>query len=129
VMSERELKPVSSSSLAVDERVDELSDLLICCMDCREDFVWSVGEQRFFHDKQLQNPPKRCKECKKAKNHRIATITENKLTGKRQRIEVKAQCAKCSQVTTVPFYPSQGRPVYCRTCFQTMSSNAESASG
>jgi CxxC-x17-CxxC domain-containing protein len=27
------------------------------------------------------------------------------------------QCAQCGQQTTVPFYPSQGRPVYCRSCF------------
>jgi CxxC-x17-CxxC domain-containing protein len=35
----------------------------------------------------------------------------------RQRIEVSVQCAQCGQQTTVPFYPSQGRPVYCRSCF------------
>jgi CxxC-x17-CxxC domain-containing protein len=26
-------------------------------------------------------------------------------------------CAQCGQQTTVPFYPSQGRPVFCRSCF------------
>jgi CxxC-x17-CxxC domain-containing protein len=35
----------------------------------------------------------------------------------RQRIEVSVDCAQCGQQTTVPFYPSQGRPVYCRSCF------------
>jgi CxxC-x17-CxxC domain-containing protein len=26
-------------------------------------------------------------------------------------------------VTTIPFYPSQGRPVYCRACFLEMSAS------
>jgi CxxC-x17-CxxC domain-containing protein len=30
---------------------------------------------------------------------------------------VNVTCAQCGQQTTVPFYPSQGRPVYCRACF------------
>jgi len=127
VMSESDIKPVSDLSV---EAVDELSDILISCIDCSEDFVWTAGEQRFFHDKQLQNPPKRCKECKKEKNRRLETIMNNRLTGKRQRIEVRAQCAKCSVLTTVPFYPSQGRPVYCRACFASMNGHsADGASG
>lgn len=96
---------------------DKLEDLPIRCIDCAQDFIWTVGEQIFFHDKNLLNPPKRCKECKKAKNRRLEAIVLNKATGKRQKIEVRAECAKCSVVTTVPFYPSQGRPVYCRSCF------------
>lgn len=27
-------------------------------------------------------------------------------------------CAECGRTTTVPFKPTQGRPVYCRDCFQ-----------
>ena len=30
-----------------------------------------------------------------------------------------AACADCGTSTTVPFRPSQGRPVYCPTCFKT----------
>lgn len=96
---------------------DEFSDSPIVCIDCSQIFIWTAGEQSFFRDKQLQNPPKRCKECKKAKNRRLEAIELAKITGKRQRIEVRAECARCSVVTTVPFYPCQGRPVYCRDCF------------
>ena len=28
----------------------------ITCIDCNKDFNWTVGEQVFFRDKQLQNP-------------------------------------------------------------------------
>jgi CxxC-x17-CxxC domain-containing protein len=27
-------------------------------------------------------------------------------------------CSQCGKETTVPFKPTQGRPVYCRECFQ-----------
>lgn len=30
----------------------------------------------------------------------------------------KAVCAECGKDTEVPFKPAEGRPVYCRDCFQ-----------
>ena len=101
----------------------EFQDTNISCVDCGEDFVWTVGEQIFFRDKGLQNPPKRCKVCKQAKNERIASIAAAQASGVKQRIEVSVFCAKCASYTTVPFYPSQGRPVYCRSCFLEMNPN------
>lgn len=95
----------------------EFDDRNIKCVDCAENFVWTAGEQVFFHDKGLKNEPKRCKGCKQAKNERLAAIAAAQSSGVRQRIEVSVQCAQCGQATTVPFYPSQGRPVYCRACF------------
>ena len=95
----------------------EYQDRSIKCVDCNENFIWTAGEQVFFHDKGLKNEPKRCKPCKQAKNERLAAIAAAQSSGVRQRIEVSVQCAQCGQQTTVPFYPSQGRPVYCRSCF------------
>lgn len=102
---------------AVSQEAVEFQDRPILCIDCNKEFIWTVGEQVFFRDKQLQNPPKRCKECKQAKNERLAAIAMAQASGVRQRIEVSVNCARCSAATTVPFYPSQGRPVYCRSCF------------
>jgi CxxC-x17-CxxC domain-containing protein len=99
----------------------EFEDKEILCIDCNRNFIWSTGEQAFYRDKQLQNPPKRCKECKQAKNERLAAITAAQASGVRQRIEVAVNCARCNETTTVPFYPSQGRPVYCRSCFLEMN--------
>lgn len=99
----------------------EFEDKTILCIDCNKTFVWTVGEQVFFRDKQLQNPPKRCKDCKQAKNERLAAIAAAQASGVRQRIEVAVNCAKCGETTTVPFYPSQGRPVFCRSCFLEMN--------
>ena len=95
----------------------EFPDRDIHCVDCNEDFIWTSGEQVFFHDKGLKNEPKRCKPCKQAKNERLAAIAAAQASGVRQRIEVSVNCAQCGQTTTVPFYPSQGRPVFCRSCF------------
>jgi CxxC-x17-CxxC domain-containing protein len=36
----------------------------------------------------------------------------------RERIETVATCSQCGKETTVPFKPTQGRPVYCKECFQ-----------
>ena len=106
----------------------EYQDRPIRCVDCNENFIWTAGEQVFFHDKGLKNEPKRCKPCKQAKNERLAAIAAAQTSGVRQRIEVSVQCAQCGQQTTVPFYPSQGRPVYCRSCFLAgKAASAESA--
>ncbi len=105
------------------ESSEEFEDTSIKCIDCSQEFIWTIGEQTFFRDKELKNPPKRCKDCKKAKNRRLEAIELSRTTGRRHRIEVQAECASCSAQTTVPFYPCQGRPVYCRECYVGMNGN------
>lgn len=105
----------------------EYQDRAITCVDCGGEFTWTVGEQVFFHDKGLKNEPKRCKPCKQAKNDRLAAISAAQSAGVKQRIEVTVTCAQCQEQTTVPFYPSQGRPVYCRACFLASRSMIASA--
>jgi CxxC-x17-CxxC domain-containing protein len=99
------------------QQSSDFQDRPITCVDCCEPFTWSAGEQIFFHDKGLKNEPKRCKPCKQAKNERLDAISAAQVSGIKQRIEVIVICAQCGEETTVPFYPSQGRPVYCRSCF------------
>jgi CxxC-x17-CxxC domain-containing protein len=72
----------------------------------------------FFHDKQFKNDPKHCKQCK-AKRVR---------GGPRVRSETRTTCSECAAVTTVPFKPTQGRPVLCRSCFQKHNGKASTAS-
>lgn len=110
-----------SENGANNPKMSEFEDLTLKCIDCGNDFIWTNGEQHFFYDKGLKNPPKRCKPCKQAKNERLAAIANAQATGVKQRIEVIVNCAKCSAQTTVPFYPSQGRPVYCRSCYLAMN--------
>jgi CxxC-x17-CxxC domain-containing protein len=34
-----------------------------------------------------------------------------------QRKMFQIKCTECGQTATVPFEPTAGKPVYCRTCF------------
>ena len=117
IMDQTEVTSESNGTGSQSQTESEFQDRQIKCLDCGDDFVWTAGEQVFFHDKGLKNEPKRCRPCKQAKNERLAAIAAAQSSGVRQRIEVSVQCAQCGQQTTVPFYPSQGRPVYCRACF------------
>ena len=64
------------------ERHNEVStyeDQTITCVDCKEDFTFSAGEQEFFREKGLNDTPKRCKECRQAKRARNAERSGVKL--------------------------------------------------
>jgi CxxC-x17-CxxC domain-containing protein len=87
----------------------EFQDRIIKCADCGAEFVFTAGEQHFFHDKNFKNEPKRCKTCKGKRQG--AAVSGS------QRVETTTVCSQCGRETTVPFKPTQGRPVYCRECF------------
>ena len=42
----------------------EHSDRVLRCADCGAEFIFTVGEQRFYAEKGFKNEPKRCKSCK-----------------------------------------------------------------
>ncbi len=96
----------------------EFQDKILKCIDCGADFVFTAGEQLFFHDKQFKNEPKRCKTCKARK---MASISPQPIANHSgaPRIETRTHCSQCGKETTVPFKPTQGRPVFCRECFQS----------
>lgn len=93
----------------------EFVDRLLTCSDCGEDFIFTAGEQLFFFDKQFKNDPKRCKPCK---SKRAAAKVGAATSPAPVRTETRTQCSACGVETTVPFKPTQGRPVLCRQCFQ-----------
>jgi CxxC-x17-CxxC domain-containing protein len=92
----------------------EFQDRILRCVDCGGEFVWTSGEQQFFADKNFKNEPKRCRSCKTKRASRPA---EN--GGGRERVETVTNCSACGKETTVPLRPTQGRPVFCRECFQS----------
>ncbi|MEW6737838.1 MAG: zinc-ribbon domain containing protein [Acidobacteriota bacterium] len=99
----------------------EYRDKVIKCVECNQEFTFTAGEQLFFADKGLRNEPKRCKTCKAKKNERFsAMLGERPVVPQRSRAEVAVTCAQCGVNTTVPFLPTQNRPVYCRECFVKM---------
>ncbi|MBI3474598.1 MAG: zinc-ribbon domain containing protein [Acidobacteria bacterium] len=92
----------------------EFQDKMLKCVDCSADFVFTAGEQLFFYDKQFKNEPKRCKNCK---GKRVAVL--GAVHGQPyMKTETRTSCSQCGKETTVPFRPTQGRPVLCRECFQ-----------
>jgi CxxC-x17-CxxC domain-containing protein len=94
----------------------EFQDKILKCVDCGSDFVFTAGEQLFFHDKQFKNEPKRCKNCK---GKRVASPGTGSHGGHSfAKTETRTNCSQCGKETTVPFRPTQGRPVLCRECFQ-----------
>ena len=94
----------------------EFHDKALKCIDCGADFVFTAGEQLFFHDKQFKNEPKRCKTCKTKRVSVLGATPAGQ--GGHFRVETRTVCSACGKETTVPFKPTQGRPVFCRECFQ-----------
>jgi len=92
----------------------EFQDKQLKCVDCGADFVFTAGEQLFFYDKQFKNEPKRCKNCK---GKRVAVLGASH-GQPYAKTETRTNCSHCGKETTVPFRPTQGRPVLCRECFQ-----------
>ncbi len=92
-------------------------DRFLKCSDCGQEFVFTAGEQLFFHDKQFKNDPKRCKLCK-AKRAGLGRSASTGAALPLSRTETRTECSACGVETTVPFKPTQGRPVLCRSCFQ-----------
>src|SRR6185312_5324387 len=92
----------------------EFQDKVLKCADCGSDFIFTAGEQLFFHDKQFKNEPKRCRECKTKRASMVGAGSRTISI----RVETHAVCSHCGKETTVPFKPTQGRPIFCRECFQ-----------
>ena len=89
----------------------EYSDRLLKCVDCGREFVFTADEQVFFHARQFKNVPRHCKKCKALRGS----------GARRVRPETRTNCAECGLETTVPFKPTQGKPVLCRSCLQKQS--------
>ncbi len=93
------------------------NDRMLKCIECGQDFVFTVGEQVFFAAKGFQHSPRRCKRCKAKRSANRGEVSS-------YYIETSAVCSQCGKKTTVPFKPRMGRPVYCRECFQQRRSSA-----
>ena len=94
----------------------EFQDKSLICVDCGAPFIWTAGEQLFFADKNFKNEPKRCKNCK--------TKRQGSQGSGFAKSETMTTCSQCGRETTVPFKPTQGRPVYCRECFLSRKATA-----
>lgn len=87
-------------------------DKTLECSECGATFTFSAREQEFFQSKGYTNEPKRCPACREARKlERYGSDYQS------QRQMFPAVCAECGKETEVPFQPREGRPVYCRECY------------
>ncbi|HEY78407.1 MAG TPA: zinc-binding protein [Dehalococcoidia bacterium] len=89
-----------------------LKDKTLTCRDCGQEFTFTVGEQEFYASRGLLNEPRRCPECRAAQRRERGGGGYGGSRG-----SYSAICAACGVETTVPFEPTEGRPVYCRECY------------
>lgn len=95
------------------------TDKTLTCSDCGQQFTFTAGEQEFYQSRGLLNEPKRCPECRSARRR------ERRGGSGSSRASYPAVCAACGNETTVPFEPTEGRPVYCRECYARMKESGE----
>lgn len=82
-------------------------DITLRCVECGEEFVFTAGEQSFYADKGLLNEPRRCPTCRELRRQK-----------REQGVRYPIICAQCGRESTVPFIPSEDRPVYCAECYR-----------
>jgi CxxC-x17-CxxC domain-containing protein len=113
------------------------ADKTITCRDCGMDFVFTAGEQEFYASKGFVNEPTRCPSCRQARKSQMASGGGERMgaprpaasmSGPRERVAHKVNCANCGQETTVPFVPRGTKPVYCSSCFEQMRGGSSAGS-
>jgi len=96
-----------------------LEDKTLTCRECGQEFIFTAGEQEFYLSRGLQNEPKRCPECRAARRReRWGSYGDSRRV-------YSVVCAACGVETTVPFEPTEGRPVYCKECYAKMKESGE----
>ena len=91
-----------------------LKDKTLTCRECGQEFTFTAGEQEFYMSRGLLNEPRRCPECRAARRRE-----RRGGYGDLRRV-YSTVCAACGVETTVPFEPTEGRPVYCKECYVRM---------
>jgi CxxC-x17-CxxC domain-containing protein len=67
--------------------------------------------------KPIEGRPVKCNNCFKKGRPQQGGFN-NRNNNNRQRRDFDVTCAECGKATTVPFKPTQGKPVLCRDCFK-----------
>ena len=125
----------------------QYADKPMTCRDCGKQFTFTAGEQEFYASRGFSEPT-RCADCRAARKASRDSgdrgyggdrgyssrgggsgsdreysssgggysSSSRSQGGARQMYQ--AVCADCGKPTEVPFEPRQGRPVYCRDCFE-----------
>ncbi len=121
------------------------TDKTLVCSDCQAEFVYTAADQQRHAERGYAHEPKRCQDCR---SKRRASGPGGGGGGgygggrdrqggggyggggggygggggggpRAPRKFFPATCAECGKQTEVPFKPTEGRPVFCRDCFQS----------
>lgn len=87
------------------------------CVECGKIFDFAAEDQEFYAKKGY-SAPKRCSECRENRKARNNGGGSRGGYGSRERREYSVICAACGCETTVPFKPSNDRPVFCSDCYK-----------
>ena len=100
------------------------TDKTLKCMECGQDFTYTVAEQELHQSLGYQNEPKRCTPCREAKRQRKGSGPRSGPAGGPRgggggvpKEFFAAVCAECGKEAQLPFKPRGDRPVYCSDCF------------
>jgi len=107
------------------------TDKTLKCMECGQDFTYTVAEQELHQSLGYQNEPKRCTPCREAKRQRKGGAGAPRAGGGGggngprgggggggvPREFFVAICGECGKEAQLPFKPRGDRPVYCSDCF------------
>ncbi len=124
------------------------SDRVLTCADCGQEFAFSASEQQFYADRGFTEP-RRCQSCRASRkaargdNGGGASAGGGYSSGggysagggygsgggyggrsgggasRGPREMFEATCSSCGRPASVPFRPTQGKPVYCADCFSS----------
>lgn len=101
-------------------------DKHLTCVDCGQEFVHSAEDQARYAERGFTNEPKRCRTCRDNRKNQgggRGPRSGGSMSGgggsHQRRESFEVTCATCGQSTTVPFKPTEGRPVYCRDCYKS----------
>ena len=123
----------------------EYTDKTLICVDCNAEFIHSADDQARYAERGFTNEPKRCRACREKRKTmggggggsggggggrrgggggggRGGYGGGGGARPPRQMFQVT--CSECGQQTEVPFKPTEGRPVYCRNCYQSHKGSA-----
>jgi len=122
------------------------TDMSVECKDCENIFMFTVSEQMWFYDRDL-DPPKRCHDCRAKRKGMILSSSSSSSSSPfspmqpaittpscssspsflarddlndRRRHTFSITCDKCGQTEIVPFAPNPHRAVYCKSCYSSM---------
>jgi CxxC-x17-CxxC domain-containing protein len=98
-------------------------DKTLTCSECNNSFTFSAEEQEQFQSRGYTNEPKRCPEYREARKLERFGNGGNSYVNNSYSYTPAGQmfptvCSDCGKATSVPFEPSQGRPVYCSDCYR-----------